>query len=186
MMVSGDLTAKYTYNYDEATGRLTSRTIRLNDDSDYERTEYFVYGKQGRLQENGSVAYKTTYSYDTLDRLNRKTQVVNGVERQKLEYTYDTGTNNAYQSNRVKTIKNLTKNSTQTYTYNDYGYINSYQNEGKTRRYIYDGAGRLTSDGTYAYTYDTYNNITKKVGAGKTYFRSPLMGQPILASWQRI
>lgn len=76
MMVSGDLTANYTYNYDEPTGRLTSRTIRLNDSDDYERTENFVYGKQGILQENGNAAYKTTYGYDAYDRLSLRTQVM--------------------------------------------------------------------------------------------------------------
>ncbi len=127
LMVSGDLTAKYTYNYDESTGRVTSRTIRLDDNPDYERTENFVYGKQGILQENGNSAYKTTYTYDVFDRLSIRTQMMGQTQVQRIKYEYE---DTAYKTNRVKSIVNLASPQyKQQYTYNAAGYVSSYDNQ---------------------------------------------------------
>lgn len=166
MTVSGDLNASYTYNYDEETGWLTNRTINLENSKT--RTEWFTFDGHGVLQSQGNIDHKTLYGYDSLDRLSTKTQVVGSIERQKLQYNYISTTE--YQTNRISSIYNITNSSRQTYSYNNRGYISSYNNtlNGDSYSYIYDGAGRLTSDGKYTYAYDTLNNITSKTSSGST------------------
>ncbi len=168
--MSGVLTAAYIYNYDEDTGRLESRGIRLNNSNNYSRTENFVYDNYGMLVENGEVnGYKTKYIYDVFDRMSRKTQAIGTTEIYRIKYEYDD--TSEYKLNRVKSITNLDKNNArQTYTYNSFGYVATYNNptNGESFEYSYDSVGRLKNDKIYSYTYDQYNNITQKTGEGKT------------------
>jgi len=166
--ISGDVNANYVYNFNAETGLPESRVVNLDNGASV-RTENYVYNAQGLLQENGNADFKTTYVYDSLNRVGTKSQVVNGISRQSLELTYDDTSN--YKSTRIKSVYNHLSDSTQNYTYNSNGYISRYsdQKSNTVGIYTYDNYGRLITDGIYTYTYDNFNNIVKKVGNGKTY-----------------
>ena len=162
--VSGDVNARYVYDYNQATGRLKQRTAFLDNDK-HEIEEHFTYDKYGALKSIGNVGFNAIYAYDDYDRVSSLTYYANGANRITQQYEYDTVTEGTvtYQTGRIKKITN-SANQTQTYAYNNRGYVKTYHNSQNSDSYTYgyDGAGRLISDGKYTYAYDGYNNITKK------------------------
>ena len=87
------------------------------------RTDIFSYDSEGALTSVGDGLFKTSYTYDVYDRLSSRKVYMGPSVRQELQYTYDS--TSEYQTGRVKTIQNVTNSSSQTYGYNEQGYISS-------------------------------------------------------------
>ncbi|WP_457033715.1 RHS repeat-associated core domain-containing protein [Kitasatospora sp. P5_F3] len=74
---------------------------------------------------------------------------------------------------KTKTTNGLTGSTTQSYTYDQAGRLNSWNNGAASTAYAYDGNGNLTADGTNTATYNQRNQLTSQNTTGTTYTYSP-------------
>ncbi|MFJ9167347.1 RHS repeat-associated core domain-containing protein, partial [Lysinibacillus fusiformis] len=73
---------------------------------------------------------------------------------------------------KTKTTSGLTGSTTQSYTYDQAGRLNSWNDGAASTAYAYDGNGNLTADGTNTATYNQRNQLTSQ-NTTATYTYSP-------------
>ena len=152
---AGDL----TINYDETTGVFTQSTIGSIKDAVVSRTE-FGEVKDYKVTRGGTNLFETQYTYDALGRIQRKIEIVDGLN-QTYEYRYD----------EIGQLTDVTKDGVKVghYEYDSNGNRTSYSGvNGSVALTSYDAQDRLIQYGGNTYQYSANGELQSKINSNGT------------------